>query len=407
MRVGWGAALAVLCVAGCSESWKRAGGPEGARPIEDPKSTMRATPPELPKVVADPPDAGQPVVPPEKPDVFQPGFHQALRWSEEVGALTTFRMKVPIGRTGTRVRFVLRSGEGPLSIARASVMRSGEAPVALLFADAPSATLGAREAVLSDPLSFPVVFGDELYVSFEVEGHLAASGIETFPGSFREEGAHAMAPELTGAEWSKGVGLTTIEVEGPKRPAFVAVGDSITEGYVGGVDDYRRAWPGVAQQLLQYPFANAGVSGQGLEAALENLEGDATSLPNLTDCVLLIGTNDLHGRDVAWISGKMNELIQGLQPYCRVWAGTLLPKERSSNGVLEEIQQKRVAVNEWIRQHPSVAGVVDFEAFTRSPEDLHKFLEGLGGDGIHPSAQGQQVIGTEVARFFEAQPLQQ
>src|ERR671920_341459 len=43
---------------------------------------------------------------------FQPGFHQALRWSESFGSATTFRLKVPVGRAGGKLRLSFRAGDG-------------------------------------------------------------------------------------------------------------------------------------------------------------------------------------------------------------------------------------------------------------------------------------------------------
>src|SRR5437016_2018314 len=71
-----------------------------------PASTDPLTPP-------DEPGPAPPPAPPPAPE-FQPAFHQALRWSKSVSGLTTFRMRIPVGRAGERLRITFRSGDGSL-----------------------------------------------------------------------------------------------------------------------------------------------------------------------------------------------------------------------------------------------------------------------------------------------------
>ena len=55
--------------------------------------------------------------PPRAPVLaFQPGFHQALRWSHNVSSVTTFRMRIPVARTGGRIKVAFRSGDGTLTL---------------------------------------------------------------------------------------------------------------------------------------------------------------------------------------------------------------------------------------------------------------------------------------------------
>ncbi|HEY5676294.1 MAG TPA: SGNH/GDSL hydrolase family protein, partial [Myxococcales bacterium] len=218
--------------------------------------------------------------------IFQPGFHQALRVSVSTSTRTTYRMKLPIGRAGSRVRLSFQAGDGSLTLHSATVALAGTqgalagAPVALSFAGSAGFTAAARSRVTSDPVAFPVSFGDELYVSFDVDGALAASNINAFPVSYWWAGSFANAQHPpAGAPSMRAVGLDTVDVEAASGTAFVALGDSITEGYVSGDvgnyvsrhDDYRNAWTTVAQGLLRLPVANAAVSGQGIDEAIAGL----------------------------------------------------------------------------------------------------------------------------------------
>ncbi len=182
---------------------------------------------------------------------------------------------------------------------RVTVARAGSegslasAPVPVTFSGSPGASVVTRTRVVSDPVSFPVHFGEELAVSFEVESALAASAIELLPGSAMRPDSWATTPgPLGGTSWAFPVGLATVEVEGPPSRAFVALGDSITEGYIDGHDDIRDIWAFRAGAQLGVPIVNAGVSGQGFYDGLRMLDGEALVLSGITDCIVLLGTSE-------------------------------------------------------------------------------------------------------------------
>jgi lysophospholipase L1-like esterase len=339
--------------------------------------------------------------------VFQPAFHQALRWSTSTGSLTTFRLRIPVARAGERLRVTFRSGDGELTLHRATVARAApdgalaSQPVPLTFNKGSAGfSTGARTLVTSDPLVFPVGFREELAISFEVTGALAVSAIDAFPGSFMRPGAYSgLMGAMGGQSSQRALGVATVDVEATPGRAFVAIGDSITEGYVDTYNDTRNAWPALAELQLRVPVVNAAVSGQGLWGELQSLDQEVLALSGVTDCVLLLGTNDLTALSVQELAARMARLIERLKPFCRVWVSTLLPKERSSDAPYEQVKRDRVAFNEWIRQQ-TLAEVIDLEAVTRSPTNVHLFIDGLEVDGIHPSLQGHQVIAAEVARVL-------
>ncbi len=354
-----------------------------------------------PALVLNGEDTARPAPPPPP---FQPAFHQALRWSRDVGTLTTFRLFVPVARAGEKVRITFRSGDGSLTLQRATVARAGSngtlasAPVPLTFAGGPGFTTGARTRVTSDALAFPVGFREELAVTFEVRGALAESRISAFPHSTARAGALATTPGALGGERSEAaVGLATIEVQGPPTRVFIAIGDSITEGYYDTYNDYRKAWPAMTEAQLGVPVLNAGVSGQGIWEELQNLDKEVLALSGVTDCVILLGTNDLAALPDNEMQGRLTTLFNRLEPFCRVWVSTLLPKEKSNHGDYEEVKRGRLAVNAWIRQLQR-ATVIDLEAATRQPNNVHLFIDGLEVDGIHPSPEGHKVMADEVVR---------
>lgn len=350
--------------------------------------------------------------PPRPPAIsFQPAFHQALRWSHSVGSVTTFRFRVPVGKAGGRLRVTFRSGDGSLTLQKATVARAGpngalaSTPVPLTFSGTAGFSVAARTRVTSDPVDFPVNFRDELAVSFEVRGALSASAIDAFPGSYVRSGAYASTPgALGGTLWQKAVGLATIDVEGPTVRTFVAIGDSITEGYIDTYNDTRNAWPSLTEARMGLPVVNAGVSGQGFYGALQYLDQEVLALSGVTDCVILLGTNDLSAVSDSELQSRMTRLMDRLQPFCHLWVSTLLPKEKSNHGDYEKVKSGRLVFNAWLRQQTR-AEVIDLEAVTRSPDNVHLFIDGLEVDGIHPSQEGHRVMATEVTRVLRAKGL--
>jgi lysophospholipase L1-like esterase len=351
---------------------------------------------------------------------FQAGFNQSLRLGIQSDQTVTFRLKVPIGRTGARLQFTFRTGDGPVVIERANVAFAGSGgalasqPATILFGGSESVSGGVRQRLMSDPVEFPVNLGDELYVSFEFHGALGASIMGALPDSYAAYGRYAYQSDpFGGNEHPRAVGLATIDVESDFSRAVLTIGDSITEGYVSGdvtvgtrvedgffsrTDDYRNAWSFVAQSNLGLPFANAGVSGQGVNDVLATFDAElGPLLGEVTDCIMLIGTNDLGSLESTTIVARIGQIGDALAPYCQVWFSTLVPKERTTGGDYETVRRRRHEVNDWLRQQTLL---IDFEAVLAQPDDPDHFLPGLGEDGIHPSIAGQQVMGQEVARVF-------
>ncbi|MGE6762286.1 SGNH/GDSL hydrolase family protein [Corallococcus interemptor] len=344
------------------------------------------------------------------PAKFQPGFHQALRLSGGVGSVTTYRLKVPVGRAGSRVRVTFRSGDGSMTVQRATVAKAGangalaSAPVTLTFNGQPGFTANARTLVTSDAVDLPVGFRDELALSFEVKGSVAQSMIDAFPDSWMRSGAYATTQgALGGQPWQKSLAVATVDVEGAPGRAFVAIGDSITEGYMDTFNDTRNAWPALVEKQLGVPVVNSGVSGQGFWDANLQLPQEVLALQGVTDCIVLLGTNDLGATDmnVEKLQQRMTQLLDQLQPMCRLWVSTLLPKEKTNEGSYDAVKSQRKAFNEWVRKLTR-ADVIDLEAVMRQPANADLFKDGLEVDGIHPSAEGHRVMADEVVRTLKA-----
>jgi lysophospholipase L1-like esterase len=296
------------------------------------------------------------------------------------------------------LKVTVRAGPGQLQIERALLARVGAdgqsvaSSARLSFGGQPTAILPPRASVTSDPISFPVSFRETIAVTLVVRGSAAASAIDLFPEHQQAWGDRADDANLVGAiSLERAVAVSEVSVEGSASRAFIALGDSITEGYVEGSDRYVESWPAVAERLLGLPIVNAGVSGQGLDGALAYLDTEVLSAEGITDCLVLLGTNDLGGTPVDRIEANYDQLIDRLLPFCRVHLGVLPPKERP------ELQADRVTLNAWIRGHPKASGVLDFESVLASPGDTTRFAPGLGMDGIHPTVEGQARMGRKAA----------
>jgi lysophospholipase L1-like esterase len=61
------------------------------------------------------------------------------------------------------------------------------------------------------------------------------------------------------------------------------------------------------------------------------------------------------------------------------------------------VDQKRRAINEWIRTSGAFDGVIDFDAITRDPDHPDRFLPAYdSGDHLHPGDAGYQAMGAAI-----------
>ncbi len=364
--------------------------------------------------------------------VWQPGYRTALRASEAVSSTATFRMKIRTVRAGNRLRLTFRAGSGALSIFKANVARAGTggnlvgAPSEVTFSGTPGTALAAGATVVSDPVTFSVAKGDELYVSYELQGATAISGlissdpsampavvggVSLLPDSFRRAGQFSqLTTGFGGTAEAVPHALAGIDVEAVQLRMFIAIGDSITEGYVSGNDDYRNSWPVVASGIANPPVVSAAVSGQGVQGALDNVASDVLLVNGITDCVLLIGTNDLQSDPsnsgiVDQIKIRMTQLFAQLEPKCNVWVSTLLPKESvgtTTSGItVLQMTARRNELNTWIRSRSLPLRVIDLEAAVRDPSSPNDYAPGYSADGIHPSVAGQAKLGQTASAAFQ------
>ena len=165
---------------------------------------------------------------------------------------------------------------------------------------------------------------------------------------------------------------------------IVAVGDSLTEGL--GVDE-ELAYPAVLEEKLGkqgYPYQviNAGISGETSSGTLSRINWVLTLKPDIV--ILVIGANDgFRGIDPGLIKSNIRTIIQSL-------------KEKNVAVVLGGMQIVQNLGQDYTTAftqiYPEVARSEDvlfipfFLADVAADQGLNQ------ADGIHPTAQGYQVV---------------
>ena len=219
------------------------------------------------------------------------------------------------------------------------------------------------------------------------------------------------------------VGFDRIRVKSRQQVKTIAAfGDSIT---------HMSRWTApLAMRLLkeypgQFSFVNFGVCGNRIlhngnrlsghghwfgTAGIRRFASDLFSEDVHADVVLLLeGVNDLlHPRIGAAPSGECvgpNEIAQGLRDMAviahkhgaKVWIGTLLPFNGCKQHWSPEREAERLWINKWIRSADGFDGLLDWDAWTRWPEDTTR-LDPSGGseDNLHPGVAGGIMMANHV-----------
>ena len=156
-------------------------------------------------------------------------------------------------------------------------------------------------------------------------------------------------------------------------------------------------------RILRDPISNLGFPGDGRfcgEAGINRFEEDVFNGFEVDYVVILEGINDImhpflfDRRDE--IVNK-NDLIKGFKIYAdiskkygaKVFIGTITPCRSDEYPWFEEIENTRLATNEWIRENDEYDGIIDFDSAVK---DLNKseYMKRTYhiGDGLHPNYDG-------------------
>lgn len=368
----------------------------------------------------------------------------------------SFRLIVRPDLWGPQVRIRLSNALGTQAVRFADVyvgVQLGSAALlpntqqAVTFAGQRQVQIPAGEWVWSDAIDLPFVNattlpwldGRKLAVSFHVpntSGPMTwhAKGLTTSyvnaPGTgsqgHREDEA---AFTHTTTSWYF---LDAVDMLAPADTrVVVGFGDSITDGTASTLNGDDR-WPDVLTRRLRqrspHPVVvlNAGIGGNqvvgpaqysldqpmaGGPSALARLARDVLSLSGVTTVIWLEGTNDFSKNGNASVDAVAQGMREGVArmrqhwPHVRVLGATLVSAvgTTSEAHAFAEHDDKRRALNEFIRHAGVFDDVVEFDAATLDPSTgamqpafVHDTTTGGPGDKLHPNRLGYQAMGMAV-----------
>jgi lysophospholipase L1-like esterase len=213
--------------------------------------------------------------------------------------------------------------------------------------------------------------------------------------------------------------------------AIVAFGDSITDGTASTMNGDDR-WPDVLSRRLhathgnRIAVVNAGIGGNqiagpaeyssqkpfpGGPSALQRIERDVLELSGVTAMIWLEGINDFSRNGNASLEKAQNGMkevigrIRVRRPEIRGIGATVVTALGSSNAAhgFPEQDEKRKALNEFIRTSGLFDGVIDFDKATLDPqtgslkaEFVPESTIGGPGDKLHPNRAGYLAMGMAI-----------
>jgi len=344
----------------------------------------------------------------------------------------TLREIVHTSIGGDKVRVVLSNvfGTAPLEIGNAAIaLQSDGAAVdpasikKLTFSGQPKATVLAGATLVSDPVDMKLPPLANLAVDLYIPGDIGvgASPATTHNGASQTSyistvGDHAGVVSLpVDRPFGAWLALARIEVAAPEGArAVVTFGDSITDGARSTVDTNAR-WPDelarrlAAQKRGEVAVLNAGISGNRVlgdgagYSALARFDKDVLMQTGVTHVIVLEGINDI-GLARANASPTADDLIAGHRQLIaraharglKIYGATLTPFEGAAY-YTPQGEQKRQALNNWIRTSGEYDGVIDFDSVARDPASPGKFSTAVdSGDHLHPGDAGYKAMGDAV-----------
>lgn len=333
-------------------------------------------------------------------------------------------IRASIGGDSLRIRFSNEFSSGPTeikSVEMATSLKGDTIDVStikeLKFNGRSQVTINPREAVISDPLAFPLKPRHDLAITI----HFGATpqDLTGHPGSrttsYILEGDQTSAANFSGAtktdHWYI---ISGIDVKAPESAAAVAIiGNSITDGRGSGTNKQNR-WPDIlAERLLENPDTEQiGVLNQGIggncvlkpclgPSGLERFDRDILNQNGVKWVIIMEGVNDLGGtkdsteafRVAKGLIDAYDEMIDKAHSRdLKVYGGTITPIKESFY-YSDFREAARNVVNEWIRNSGRFDAVIDFDKELRNPQDTLTILpEAHTGDYLHPNEQGYRKM---------------
>ncbi len=350
----------------------------------------------------------------------------------------TLRLITRLTLGGKTLRLRLSNAYGNQKLAIGSVhvgLRDGATERIVLGSDRKitfggegGATIAVGALILSDPVDLEVAALTDLAVSihlpgevpenFPITGHgnCHQTNYISPPGDFT--GATAIPVKETTENWYF---LSAIEILAPgETGGIVCFGDSLTEGNLSSLNSNSR-WPDqLARRLVARRGRGFGVMNQGIggnrilhdmrgESGLRRFDRDALVQTGATHVIVFMGTNDLRnqrGNPAEIVTAE--QMIAGLKQFplrarargLTIYGATLLPYENETyhpGAWTPAGEEKRQAINEWIRTGGAFDRVVDFDQALRDPAHPSSMLPTYDcDDHLHPSDNGYRQMGDAI-----------
>jgi len=371
-------------------------------------------------------------------EVWAPDFLAGVKVPRNLWGQTVRQVaQVSIG--GQRVRVVLSNEYGPWPIkigaahialsAKGSAIAAGSGKM-LTFGGRTSIVIPPGAPVLSDPVDLSVAPLSSVVVSFFVPDVTPVTTFHwdacqtTYVVAGNKVSETDFKPDST---FTARILLSEVLVDAPANArAIVAFGDSITDGNNSTVDTNRR-WPDVlARRLIEAggpPVAvlNEGISGARILTdrmgvnALARFDRDVVQHRHADTVILMMGINDIGWPDSILdpnapapsaedvIAGYQQLIARAHVHNMRIIGATLTPFEDTFKGsplsgyYSAAKEQKRQALNKWIRESGAFDGVIDFDAVVRDPS-RPTFIQPAfdSGDHLHPNDAGYKAMAESI-----------
>ena len=318
---------------------------------------------------------------------------------------------------------------------------------AVTFGGKDTVSVAPGSSVWSDPVVLTFMrnsaaaefAGRKLAVSFHVNGesgpmtwHAKAltTSYVTAPGAgSRGKSDDELAFPYSTSAW---LFLDAVEMMVPAGSfAIVAFGDSITDGTASTMNGDDR-WPDVLSRRLhaihgnRVAVVNAGIGGNqitgpaeyspqkpfpGGPSAKQRIDRDVLDLSGVSAMIWLEGINDFSKNGNAALETVQDGMkdvvgrIRARRPNIRIIGATVVSALGSSSAAhgFPEQDQKRKALNDFIRTSGLFDGVIDFDKATfdpqsggLKPEFVPESTTGGPGDKLHPNRAGYLAMGMAI-----------
>lgn len=279
-------------------------------------------------------------------------------------------------------------------------------------------TMKPGEVIVSDPAAFKMKPRMNVAITIHF-GKASNTDVTGHPGSRTSSYiAKGDTKDFRGAKetahWYYINSLLVVTPQG-KHGSIAAIGNSITDGR-GTTTNGQNRWTDVLSKRLlknkktkNLSVLNLGLGGNcvlrgGLgPTANSRYQRDVLKQEGVKYAIVFEGVNDLGGSRDGEATAK--ELIESFKKMIglahekgiKIYGATIMPFK--GNGYYNESREKgRQMVNEWIRTSGEYDGVIDFDAYTRDPEQPDRLNPAFlfENDWLHPNASGYQKMGESI-----------